>query len=216
MKLKKRNLPLLVLCLLLALMLAACGSSEESAVSASDAEAEDSEEVSSEAEDSAEEEDSSVEDSSVEEEITIDEMFADVVANGEGICLKLRVYNQKGTPVRNGLVTISGEDQTIEEDTDYDGYALITGLLADTDYTMTVTDRNEELVGTVPLTIIEGDTYAGVLQETGEMVLSVADGAVSVADVSIVATDENAEDSAFDCYSMDIWDGDAVPAQPET
>ncbi len=208
---KHRNILLLVLCMIVALLLSACGSSSES--TATSASEEVVSEESAEEEEAIEEEDSAEEEEEEEEvELTVDETFALLVEDGEGICMKLQIYNQKGTPVRSGIITLECDSNTIEEETDSSGYALITGLMLDTEYTVTVVNSSEELIGTVTLMIIDGDTYAAAVNDDDTLVVSVADGEISVVDLSISATDENGEDSAFECHRIDIWDGDATPS----
>lgn len=202
--------------LALMLSMAACSSedtqssassgSETSAVSTQEDSAEESSEVSS-AEESAVE-------SSVEEEISIDEQFADFVEVSSGICLKLQVYDRKGTPVRNGTVTVESSAGSQQADTDFSGYAFLSDLLPDQEYTLTVNNEDGEPVGTATLQIAEGDSY-GMLEE-GEIAFTVADGNVSMVDLAITATEDDGTVSRFELSRIAAWEVyDVTPVQPE-
>lgn len=202
--------------LALMLSMAACSSedtqssassvSETSAVSTQEDSAEDSS-----AESSVEE--SAVE-SSVEEEISVDEQFADFVEVSSGICLKLQVYDRKGTPVRNGTVTVESTAGSQQADTDFSGYAFLSELLSNEEYTLTVNNEDGEPVGTATLQITEGDSY-GMLEE-GEIAFTVADGNVSMVDLAITATEDDGTASRFELSRIAAWEVyDVTPAQPE-
>lgn len=194
----------ILLALLLLGLCVGCGT-EEASVSSVESAAESVEEsVSDSAEDSVQE--TSAEESAVEEEEpTIDEQFASLTADAQGVCLKLQIYSQKGTPVRHGHVTLSAESgETITEDTDYSGYALILDLELDTEYAVTVTYEDESPVGTTSFTLQAGEGYAGGTSEE-TIRLEVGDGESSLVDLAITATDENGNDSGFTISRISAW-----------
>ncbi len=148
---------------------------------------------------------SSAEASVVEEELSIDEQFAALTADAQGVCLKLQIYNQKGTPVRNGRVTLETESgETITANTDQSGYALLLDLALDTDYTMTVVYEDDSPVGSAALAIQSGDSYAGGAGEDA-LLLEVGSGDTSLVDLAITATDENGEASSFTISRVSAW-----------
>ena len=204
----------LILSLILVFTLSACGSSEESASAAASAEASASEEESV-VEDSSAEEASSVEDSSVEEEVyepTVDELFEDLIAEYDGVYVKLQCYNRKGTPIRNGNVVISDGEEERSFETDFSGYALIDGLAFDTEYTVSVDDGDEEEptpCGSFTLTIVEEEEYAGTEDEEtpGSITISVADGQSSAVDMAVTANDDDGSIAVFTLSRSAVWAG---------
>ena len=90
-------------------------------------------------------------------------------------------------------------------ETDFDGYMFLSDLEFDRDYTLTVCNTDGALIGTVTLTIVSGEDYAGSSETEGQIILSVSDGALSTADLAITATDENGAESSFSLSRMDKW-----------
>jgi hypothetical protein len=210
------------LCLTAALLLglAACG---DSSSSVSSAEAAASEAVSSQEESVLEEsslEESTLEDSTLEEEAepTLDEQFAAFLSDASGVCLKLRVCDLKGNPIKNGTVTLSepqeaaeaasdaetAEAEVYSAETDSSGYAFISELALDQEYTLTVYDQEKALVGTVSLKIESGDSYGGTSDEDS-ILLTVADDTLSNVDLAIIATDEDGTVSSFSLFRTAKW-----------
>jgi hypothetical protein len=201
------------LCLTAALLLglAACG---DSSSPVSSAEAAASEAVSSQEESVLEEsslEESNLEDSTLEEEAepTLDEQFAAFLSDASGVCLKLRVCDLKGNPIKNGTVTLSepqeaAEAEVYSAETDSSGYAFVSELELDRDYTLTVYDQEEALVGTVSLKIEGSDTYGGTSDEDS-ILLTVADDTLSNVDLAIIATDEDGTVSSFSLFRSAKW-----------
>jgi hypothetical protein len=206
------------LCLTAALLLglAACG---DSSSSVSSAEAAASEAESTQEESVLEEstlEDSTLEDSTLEEEVepTLDEQFAAFLSDASGVCLKLRVCDTKGNPIKNGTVALTEPQEDAEDnsaaaetevaETDSSGYAFISELELDQDYTLTVYDQEEALVGTVSLKIESGDSYGGTSDEDS-ILLTVADDTLSNVDLAIIATDEDGVVSSFSLFRAAKW-----------
>jgi hypothetical protein len=213
----RKQITTLCLTAVFLLVLAACG---DSSSSVSSAEAAVSEAAASQEESILETstlEDSSLEDSTLEEEAepTLDEQFAAFLADASGVCLKLRVCDTKGNPVKNGTVTVSasqdtdGDDSGAETevssaDTDSSGYAFLSELALDQDYTLTVYDQEEALVGTVSLKIESDDSYGGTSDEDS-ILLTVADDTLSNVDLAIIATDEDGAVSSFSLFRTAKW-----------
>jgi hypothetical protein len=210
----RKQITTLCLTAVLLLGLAACG---DSSSSVSSAEAAASEAVSSQEESVLEEsslEDSTLEDSTLEEEAepTLDEQFAAFLSDASGVCLKLRVCDLKGNPIKNGTVTLSEAQEAASEattevysaETDSSGYAFVSELALDQEYTLTVYDQEEALVGTVSLKIESGDSYGGTSDEDS-ILLTVADDTLSNVDLAIIATDEDGTVSSFSLFRAAKW-----------
>jgi hypothetical protein len=219
----QKQITALCLTAVLLLGLAACGDSTDSTSTSVSAEAVSSAEAdeTSSAEDSVLEE-SSLEDSTLEDaELTIDEEFALFISDAEGICLKLRVCDRKGSPIRNGTVSLTeaagntGDTSQLEladteictAETDSSGYAFVSQLELDTEYTLTVYDQEDAPVGTVALQVVSGDSYTGSSDEDG-IVLTVKDGSLSNVDMAIIATDDDGSVSSFSLFRMTMWKDD--------
>jgi hypothetical protein len=214
----QKQITTLCLTAVLLLTLAACGDSSSSVSEVSEAEVSQTESIeeTSTQEDSAAE-DSALEDSTLEEaaEPTLDEQFADFVSDATGICLKLRACDQKGNPVKLGLVVVSESQEAAETasdtasevcsaDTDSSGYAFLSQLELDQDYTLTVYDQDEALVGTVSLKIQSGEAYAGTT-DGDTILLTVADDTRSNVDLAIIATNEAGASSSFSLFRAAKW-----------
>ncbi len=200
-------------------MMASCGSNETGTESTASAESTVQEEsnIDSSAESSMEsqvEEETSMEEASAEETISVDEQFADYVETSSGICLKLQVYDRRGTPVRNGTVTVESADGTQTAETDFSGYAFLSGLSVDQEYTFTVKNSEEEQVGTVLVQMSENEVEG--TETEGKIVFSVSNGNTSMIDLAITATDDDGTVSSFELSRVDAWDMyEVTPAEPE-
>jgi hypothetical protein len=202
----------------LVLSLAACGDSSSSVSSAEDV----TSEVTSSQEESVLEEstleESTLEDSTLEEEVelTLDEQFAAFLSDASGVCLKLRACDYQGNPVKNGSVTVSEPLDSAQDDsaatgtevysaeTDSSGYAFISELELDQDYTLTVYDQEDALVGTVSLKIESDDSYGGA-SDADSILLTVADDSLSNVDLAIIATDKDGTVSSFSLFRSAKW-----------
>lgn len=190
--------------------LCACGSTDSSVEAAAVSAAETSETESS-ADSAAEEgsaagEDSAEEASVIEEaELTTDELFAAVVENAEGICLKLQLYNRRGMPIKAADIELVSELETNQDATDNKGFVFLSELTLNTDYTLTAFDDDGQ-VGSVTFRLVEGDTYGGA-EDDGVLKISVADGADSVVDLALTGTSDNGDESVFELSRISAWSG---------
>lgn len=206
---KKCTMMLLISVMLLGLC--ACGSTNSSVESAAVSAAATSE-TESGADSAAEEvsvaEEDSVEETSVieEAELTTDEMFATVLENAKGICLKLQLYNRKGIPIKAADIELVSEFETDQDATDNKGFVFLSDLTLNTDYTLSVFDDDGQ-VGSVTFRLVEGDTYGGSEDDDGILEISVADGADSIVDLAMTGTSDNGDESAFELSRISAWNG---------
>ncbi len=196
-------------------MMASCGSNETGTESTASAESTVQEEsnIDSSAESSME--------SQVEEEASRRLLKNDDV-DGDGIYAEAStgigpkiavVYDSETVVVKNGwLRWICGMQQNAE--TDFSGYAFLSGLSVDQEYTFTVKNSEEEQVGTVLVQMSENEVEG--TETEGKIVFSVSNGNTSMIDLAITATDDDGTVSSFELSRVDAWDMyEVTPAEPE-
>ena len=206
-----KKLTVILLALAMLATMTACGS--KAAASSAEGSSSETSEVNSSAEGSAEDsaEEASVEESAEEVyEPTVDDLFSDLIDSSNGVYVKLQFYNRKGTPIRNASVTISSESGEMTTETDFSGYALLSELALDTEYTVSITDGDEEEpapYGSFTLTITSGEGYAEGGEEEGNVVVTVADEEDSCVDMAVTGTDDDGSVCTFNLSRVSEWAG---------